>query len=174
MGGGLRWLRQGCMTACVPSFCQHLLLPAVVPPLQHLALTVSIVCAMRKVRFVLSCLSSLMFDVKGQHSVQTRTLPFGAEMDLVFKHSQGNGDTALYQIYMAPITMVVGLVSGLIGGFIGIHSLSPMCASSRLFVICSLAVRAPGALDIHTYMHTYIPTYMHAYIHTYIRTYIHT
>jgi len=51
-------------------------------------------------------------------SVQTRTLPFGAEMDLIFLHSQGNGDTALYQVYLAPVTMVIGLVAGFIAGLV--------------------------------------------------------
>jgi len=42
-------------------------------------------------------------------------------MDLIFKHSQGDRDTAQFQIYMAPITMVIGLVTGFLGGFIGIR-----------------------------------------------------
>jgi len=49
-------------------------------------------------------------------SVQTQVLPFDAEYDLVFKHSVGNGDTGLYQVYMAPITMCMGLLFGFLAG----------------------------------------------------------
>ena len=48
----------------------------------------------------------------GAASVQTRTLPFGAEMDLVFKHSEGTRDTAITQLYLAPISIALGLVTG--------------------------------------------------------------
>ena len=50
----------------------------------------------------------------GAASVQTRTLPFGAEMDLVFKHSEGTRDTAITQLYLAPISIALGLVTGLV------------------------------------------------------------
>jgi hypothetical protein len=39
-------------------------------------------------------------------------------MDLVFKHSEGRQDTALYQVWMAPVTIAIGLVTGLLGGFV--------------------------------------------------------
>ncbi|EKX32066.1 hypothetical protein GUITHDRAFT_121766 [Guillardia theta CCMP2712] len=53
-------------------------------------------------------------------STQTKTLPYWLEMDLTFQHHVGNKDTALYQasIYMAPITICVGLGTGLLGGLV--------------------------------------------------------
>mmetsp|Transcript_61590 Transcript_61590/g.144867 ORF Transcript_61590/g.144867 Transcript_61590/m.144867 type:complete len:603 (+) Transcript_61590:213-2021(+) len=47
---------------------------------------------------------------------QTRTLPFDMEYDLIFAHSEGNGDTAEYQGYMLPVTMCIALTAGIISG----------------------------------------------------------
>ena len=78
----------------------------------------------------------------GAASVQTRTLPFGAEMDLVFKHSEGTRDTAITQLYLAPISIALGLATGLVRV---LHTCCAHVLCTRAMHTCYMASGPYGA-----------------------------
>lgn len=47
---------------------------------------------------------------------QQKTMPYGLELDVIFQHNEGNGDTALYQAYMMPVTICVAFFTGVLTG----------------------------------------------------------
>lgn len=49
---------------------------------------------------------------------QTKTMPYSAEYSTTFMHSEGSGDTAMFQAIMAPVTVCIGAGTGLITGYV--------------------------------------------------------
>jgi len=51
-------------------------------------------------------------------TTQTLTLPYGGEYSTTFMHSEGDGDTAIYQALMAPVTICIGTGTGIATGYV--------------------------------------------------------